>query len=140
VANDVSRSEFVGAGWAFPPDVGPSGGVALVTHEREIEQAIRIILGTHPGERPMRPGFGCPLRDFVFRNADISTAAELSFAVQRSIQMWEPRVDVLAVDVRPARDVRNRLNLDITYQIKNTNDPRNLVYPFYTIPVHVTEF
>lgn len=130
----TSAYDFVGAGWAFPPDVDVSGGIALVTHEREIEQAIRIILTTYPGERPMRPLFGCPLRDFVFRPADVSTAAELALVVERAVTMWEPRVDVISVPVTLDRLVRNRLNLEVVYQIKRTNDRRNLVHPFYTIP------
>jgi phage baseplate assembly protein W len=128
------RHDFVGSGWAFPPDVNPSGGIALVSREREIEQAIQIIMMTHPGERPMRPAFGCPLRDFVFRNADFSTAVELSLAVKSAVTQWEPRVDVVEVLVKPDPVVRNRLDIEVIYQIKHTNDQRNLVFPFYTIP------
>ena len=90
--------------------------------EREIEQAIQIILMTYPGERPMRPRFGCPLRDFVFRNADYSTAVELSLAVKNSVAQWEPRVDVVDVVVRPDPIVRNRLDVEVIYTIKHTND------------------
>jgi uncharacterized protein len=128
------QTDFVGAGWAFPPDTSPSGGIALVTREREIEQAIQIILLTHPGERPMRPRFGCPLRDFMFRSADNSTAIELSLAVKSAVMQWEPRVDVVDVVVSPGGDERNRLDIQVIYRIKHTNDMRNLVHPFYTIP------
>jgi len=131
---DATRHDFVGVGWAFPPDVNPSGGIALVAREREIEQAIQIILTTYPGERPMRPRFGCPMRDFVFRSADNSTATELSMAVERAVTQWEPRVDVVKVLVRPGGAQRNRLDVEVVYRIKGTNDERNLVYPFYTIP------
>lgn len=128
------QTDFVGAGWAFPPDTSPSGGIALVTREREIEQAIQIILLTYPGERPMRPRFGCPLRDFTFRSADNSTAIELSLAVKSAVMQWEPRVDVIDVVVTPGGDERNRLDIEVIYRIKHTNDMRNLVHPFYTIP------
>jgi phage baseplate assembly protein W len=129
-----SVPDFVGVGWAFPPDTNASGGIAVVSDAREIEQAIMIILLTYPGERPMRPKFGCPLRDFAFRSADTSTAAELAFAVRAAVTQWEPRVDVLDVRVAPDPIERNRLDLDVVYQIKHTNDRRNLVFPFYTIP------
>jgi uncharacterized protein len=132
--NEAQRHDFVGRGWAFPPEINPNGGIAMVSREREIEQSIQIILTTHPGERPMRPRFGCPLRDFVFRNADFSTAVELSLAVKDSVAQWEPRVDVVDVDVRPDPIVRNRLDIEVIYKIKHTNDARNLVFPFYTIP------
>jgi uncharacterized protein len=131
---DPARHDFVGTGWAFPPDVNPNGGIALVSREREIEQAIEIILLTYPGERPMRPMFGSRLRDFVFRSADNSTAVELSLAVRSAVTMWEPRVDVVDVLVSPDPIQRNRLDIEVIYQIKYTNDRRNLVFPFYTIP------
>jgi uncharacterized protein len=82
----------------------------------------------------MRPFFGSKLRDFVFRSADNSTAAELALEVRNSVRQWEPRVDVHAVDVRPDPLERNRLNVEIVYVVKQTNDRRNLVFPFYTIP------
>ncbi len=126
--------DFVGTGWAFPPAASSGGGIALVTHTTELEQAIKIIVMTYPGERPMRPRFGCRLRDFVFRPADNSTANELAIEVKSAVQQWEPRVDVEQVIVTPDPDQRNRLNLEIVYVIKHTNDQRNLVFPFYTIP------
>ena len=132
--NQHQAHDFVGAGWAFPPSTDPNGRIALVTNEREIEQAIQIIVMTYPGERPMRPAFGCRLRDFVFRSADHSTASELAFAVKSAVEMWEPRVDVHDVLVRPDPIERNRLDVEIVYSIKRTNDRRNLVFPFYTIP------
>ena len=132
--NDAQQHDFVGSGWAFPPDTNASGGIALVSRETEIEQAIQIIMTTHPGERAMRPKFGCPLRDFVFRNADQSTAVELGLAVKNSVVQWEPRVDVHDVIVRPDPVARNRMNIEVIYRIKHTNDQRNLVFPFYTIP------
>jgi hypothetical protein len=58
--------EFVGAGWSFPVDVDATGGIRLVRRETEIEQSIRLILSTAPGERPMRPEFGCAIHDHVF--------------------------------------------------------------------------
>jgi phage baseplate assembly protein W len=132
--HDLSRYDFVGTGWAFPPDVDANGAIALVTREREIEQAIQIIVTTYPGERPMRPRFGSRMRDFVFRSADHSTAAELSLEVRNAVRQWEPRVDVHAVHVTPDDLERNRLDVEIVYAIKHTNDLRNLVFPFYTIP------
>ncbi|MGZ4772163.1 MAG: GPW/gp25 family protein, partial [Ilumatobacteraceae bacterium] len=62
--------DFVGTGWAFPPQLTASGGIAMVRRERELEESMRIILLTYPGERPMRPEFGSRVRDFVFRSVD----------------------------------------------------------------------
>lgn len=131
---DPARHDFVGTGWAFPPGLDDRGGVAMVSGEREIEQAIQIILLTYPGERPMRPAFGSRMRDFVFRSADHATAAELALEVRNAVRQWEPRVDVHDVRVGPDLLERNRLNVEVVYAIKRTNDRRNLVFPFYTIP------
>src|SRR5215475_11389398 len=130
----TTQQDFVGAGWAFPLGVGPQGGIALVRREVELEQAMRLILSTYPGERPMRPEFGCRLRDFVFRPTNIETVAELTNEVRTALLRWEPRVDIEAVNVFPASADHSTLFIDIQYRTKDTNDRRNLVFPFYTIP------
>jgi uncharacterized protein len=126
--------DFVGAGWAFPLAVDARGGIALARRDQELEQAIRLILATYPGERPMRPEFGSRLRDYVFRSASIDTAAELANEVEKALLRWEPRVNVERVNVTVDPDDRSRLYIDLYYSVKGTNDRRNLVFPFYTIP------
>jgi phage baseplate assembly protein W len=126
--------DFVGAGWAFPMGVDARGGIALARRDQELEQAMRLILATYPGERPMRPDFGSRVRDYVFRSATIETAAELSDEVQKALLRWEPRVVVESVNVSVDPAERNRLYIDVNYIVKGTNDRRNLVFPFYTIP------
>jgi len=128
------QDDFIGAGWAFPLRVDGTGRIALVRRERELEEAMRLILMTYPGERPMRPEFGCRLRDYVFRGANDQTAAELSYEVRQSLLRWEPRVDIDQVVVTPDPLDPTMLFIDIQYTPKGTNDPRNLVFPFYTIP------
>ena len=126
--------DFVGAGWAYPLRADSSGAVALSTGDREIAEAIRLILGTAPGERPMRPEFGCDIHKYVFDPADSTTAGLIAFEVRKALRRWEPRIDVLAVDVEadPQRD--ELLYVDVSYVIRGSNDPRNLVFPFYVIP------
>jgi phage baseplate assembly protein W len=128
------QNDFVGAGWAFPVRVTSTGAIALARGDRELEEAMRLVLSTYPGERPMRPDFGCRLRDFVFRGAGYETAAELAAEVRASLLRWEPRVDVEDVQVTPDPADRGLLYIDINYAPKKTNDHRNLVFPFYTIP------
>ena len=126
--------EFIGRGWAFPLRTDPRGGIALVAREREIEEAIRLVLGTSPGERPMRPEFGCRIHDYVFASADGATASAIAAEVRDEIRRWEPRVDV--EDVQVSFDARDAavMYIDIKYAIRRTNDRRNLVFPFYVIP------
>lgn len=127
-------SEFIGTGWGFPTGVGANGGIAMVRGDTELVQAMRLILATYPGERPMRPDFGSRLRDFVFRAGTLDTIAELTGEVRRSLLRWEPRVTVENVVVTPAPEDPSLLYIEIQYRPKDTNDHRNLVFPFYTIP------
>jgi phage baseplate assembly protein W len=126
--------EFVGAGWAFPMAIDATGGVALVRREREIEESVQFILGTSYGERPMRPEFGCGIHDHVFAPADANTAGLIAYEVRASLDRWEPRIDVNDVEVTTAPEDNGTLYVNISYTIRGTNDPRNLVFPFYVIP------
>ena len=126
--------QFIGRGWAFPLRVDQTGGIALVSREQEIEEAIRLILGTSPGERPMRPEFGCKIHEYLFASADGETANAIGGAVRAALRRWEPRIDVEDVVVSIDRDNAALLYIDVRYVIKTTNDRRNLVFPFYVIP------
>ena len=126
--------EFIGSGWAFPLRTDPTGRMALVAREQEIEESIRLILGTAFGERPMRPEFGCAIHDYVFDTADAETAAKVATAVRASLRRWEPRIDVNDVIVSFDAADASTIYIDIRYSIGETNDPRNLVFPFYVIP------
>ena len=126
--------EFIGRGWAFPLRTDATGGIALVSREREVEEAIRLILGTSLGERPMRPEFGCRIHDYVFGLADGTTANEISAEVKRALGMWEPRIDVEDVVVSFDALDQTLLYVDVRYSLRRTNDRRNLVFPFYVIP------
>jgi uncharacterized protein len=126
--------QFVGAGWAFPLRTDATGAIALVTREREIDEAIRLILGTTPGERPMRPEFGCAVADQVFAGADATTAGRIAYEVRRALDRWEPRVDVVDVGISLDAADSGTIYIDVRYVIRGTNDPRNLVFPFYLIP------
>ena len=132
-------NEFVGSGWAFPLRTSMTGGMAMVADEREVAEAIRIILGTSVGERPMRPEFGSRIYDFVFDEADAATAARLAYAVREALERWEPRIELDAVNVTVDDINRNLLYIDIGYHIRDDNDPRNLVFPFYVIPEEEAE-
>ena len=132
-------TDFVGSGWAFPAGVDSTGQIALASGSRDIEQAMRLILMTYPGERPMRPFFGSRLRDFVFDGATWENAAAVAAEVRASLLQWEPRAAVTDVMVAPEAAEPGVLTVDIAYVIKGTNDARNLVFPFYTIPEHEEE-
>jgi len=126
--------EFIGAGWAFPMRTDATGSIALVSHDREIEESIRLIVGTAPGERPMRPEYGCAIHDYVFATIDPDIAGRISSEVRSSLVRWEPRIEVQGVDVTVDPQEQTLVYIDIRYSVGDTNDPRNLVFPFYTLP------
>jgi phage baseplate assembly protein W len=128
--------DFVGRGLAFPVHTDATGSIALVGGEREIVESIRLILATSPGERPMRPEFGCAVHDLVFAPADASTAGQIAYEVRLSLERWEPRITLTDVVVGFDEVDRGMLLIDIRYTLRGTNDPRNLVFPFYVIPPH----
>ncbi|MDT9684259.1 GPW/gp25 family protein [Streptomyces sp. TRM76323] len=127
--------QFVGSGWAFPLRIGPTGAIALVSGEREIEEAIRLVLATAPGERPMRPEFGCAIHDLVFAPVNEATAGRIQHEVYASLDRWEPRIEVNDVEVTAGAE-QGVLYIDVRYSIRGTNNPRSLVFPFYVIPSH----
>lgn len=128
--------DFIGRGLSFPVRTDATGSVALVDGDREIVESIRLILATAPGERPMRPEFGCAIHDLVFAPADSTTAGQIAYEVRQSLERWEPRIDLTDVIVDFAEADQGTLLIDIRYALRNTNDPRNLVFPFYVIPPH----
>ena len=133
---DLSRPDFLGRGWSFPVRVDGDGRVAMTGADDGIRQSIRSILSTAPGERVMRPDFGCPLHDLVFAVNDDATAAEVSAAVREALAVWEPRVDVIDVVATPGAPTAGPgaaevLLIAIDYEVRATNSRFNLVYPFY---------
>jgi uncharacterized protein len=127
-------NDFTGAGWAFPLGADAAGGIALAGGHQKIEQAMRLILATYPGERPMRPLWGSTLRDYVFAEVNTDTMAAIGRVVRTSLDLWEPRAEVVEVDVYPDEGTDGLLYIDISYREVDVNSPRNLVFPFYTIP------
>jgi hypothetical protein len=127
--------ELVGRGIAFPMRVSTTGGLATVTDDDEIQESIRLVLGTAYGERPMRPEYGCGIHDFVFSPSNATTAGRVAYEVRRSLERWEPRIAV--DDVRVTFDTEDTavMYIAVSYAVRGTNDPRNLVFPFYTIPM-----
>lgn len=125
------RKSYLGTGLAFPMQVNTRGEIALVSGAVDIEQSIRIILGTRPGERVMRPTFGCKAHDLLFEVRDATTASLLKKYVLDALNFWEPRIQVLQVEVFLDDDLDGSLQVEINYEIKATHDVRSIVYPFF---------
>lgn len=126
----MSRS-FLGKGIAFPFHVDGTGGLSMSAYEQNIEECIRIILGTAPGERIYRPTFGCRIHDLLFAPNNAHTRNLVSYFAEEALKKFEPRIRDITVDCNADPFQQNRLTLEIGYQIRATNSFYNLVYPFF---------
>jgi phage baseplate assembly protein W len=123
---------FLGVGWAFPVSVdATSGAVEIAAYEESVRQAIWIVLGTAKGERVMRPDFGCGIYDLVFEVNSAATAGKVSQAVRQALLLFEPRIDVLDVQVSQTGAGGEVMLISIDYRVRATNNVFNMVYPFY---------
>ncbi|WP_142860829.1 GPW/gp25 family protein [Salinigranum halophilum] len=123
--------DFLGRGWQFPVTTDRSGQVESTTGVADIEASIRLILATAKGERVMRPDFGCGIHDYAFTTVDQSTLTMVETSVHDALREWEPRIEVLSVDVSTAELDVGRLLIEVTYRVRETYNEFNLVYPFY---------
>lgn len=127
-------TDLIGSGVAFPLQADQRGALALAHGVADIEQAIGLILGTAPGERPMRPEFGCALHDVVFDTIDAGMIGTVETAVHYALERWEPRIDVVEIDFDLSEADEGKLLITIGYRVRATSRLHNLVYPFYVIP------
>jgi phage baseplate assembly protein W len=126
------RKEFLGRGWAMPVELDPHTGiVARVAYEEDIRQSILIILETAPGERVMRPNFGCGIHELVFTAVDSTAIQLVRSVVEEALRRCEARIDVLGVSVDEQSTAEGKLLVEIEYRVRKTNQTGNLVFPFY---------
>jgi uncharacterized protein len=126
-----NNSSFLGKGFAFPLSVDPvTGRMEMGEYEEDIKQAIYIIIMTRKGERVMRPDFGCSVHDYAFDTMDYENLTRVEEAVKDALILWEPRIRDIEVKAYVA-DGDGKLNISINYVVRTTNNPYNLVYPFY---------
>lgn len=132
MAKQDFAKEFLGVGWKFPVEVdNTTGRIKTSGYEEDIEEAIRIILRTRKGERMMMPDFGCGIQDYIFETMDVSSLSRMENEILHSLIRWEPRIADPEVHVTVDERQEGRLNICIHYVVRATNNPYNLVYPYY---------
>jgi len=130
--DETNQRDFLGVGWAYPVASDPlTGDVKMSSYERDIQEAIRIILETAPGERVMRPRFGCGIHDLVFEEMNSTTVFAVQASVREALVTYEPRIELLEVGVDPLEALSGLLVFTIHYRVRRTNQVDNLVYPFF---------
>ncbi|QNU66043.1 GPW/gp25 family protein [Ruminiclostridium herbifermentans] len=123
---------YLGRGWKFPIQVNPNTGRILMSeNEQDISEAITIILQTSKGERVMKSDFGCGLRRFVFDLTDEVTMRKIEEDIREAIMIWEPRVGDVDIKAHKDTEIPGKINIDINYTVRSTNNRYNMVYPFY---------
>ncbi len=129
-----NAADFIGKGVMFPLRVDQAGSIAMSSGVEELDSSIRMVLITAPGERLMRPTFGCRIWELLFEPVNANTLGLMAVAVREALGQWEPRVDVESVNVEPVDGADGKVLINIVYRVRASNDRRNLVYPFYVIP------
>jgi phage baseplate assembly protein W len=129
---NVERKDFLGRGWSMPVELDPRTGlVASVAYEEDIRQSILIILETAPGERVMRPNFGCGIHELVFSAVDSTAIQRIRSVVDEALRRCEARIEVLNINVDETATLDGQLLVEIEYRVRKTNQLGNLVFPFY---------
>jgi phage baseplate assembly protein W len=123
--------EFEGRGWRFPISLDDAGAIAEAREEDKVRQSIEIILRTAPGERVMRPDFGCGIHDLVFDTVSGAMVGRVATVVASALATWEPRIDVLNINPQQDTEDPTRLLIEINYRLRSSNSRFNLVFPFY---------
>lgn len=124
---------YIGRGPAFPMQCNVQGSLKLTDTVPNVEESIRLILGTRLGERVYRPNFGSRLSELVFAPMNSQTLLQTRLYVEEALRQWEPRIDLNSVTTQPD-PIAGRLDITIQYTIKSERDSRSLVYPFYVLP------
>lgn len=127
-----ANTSFLGTGWSFPPTFNrETAQVSMVSAEEDIAQSLDIILTTQPGERLMRPNFGCALSQFLFEEVTQGVMTSIRGIVSDALLYHEPRIKVNQVSVAEEGRQPGLLMIKIDYIVRSTNSRYNLVYPFY---------
>lgn len=124
--------EFLGRGFHFPVQTEPSTGRFVASsYEEDIKEAVYLILMTKKGERVMRPEFGCGIHEFAFASMDYTTMSEMEKSVRDALTLWEPRIRDVEASLSMDPGETGRVNIEIRYVVRSTNNPYNLVFPFF---------
>lgn len=126
-----AQRDYLGKGLAFPLRIDAHGRLATASFEQRVEEAVYLILATAPGERAALPTFGCGIHNLVFAGNDVTTLGAVKVETRRALNRWEPRIDVLDIQVINSPEAPNVLLIRVDYLIRTNNSVANIVYPFY---------
>lgn len=132
LVQDTMETSFLGTGWSFPPTFSKNTNKVLLTSDEEdINKSLEILLSTTIGERFLQPLYGCNLEDYIFEAMIPSTETNIKITVKNAILLFEPRIKLLVINLLDDFISEGRLDISINFEVINTNNRFNLVYPFY---------
>lgn len=126
------NQDYLGTGWSFPPEFSrATGGVIMSSGPQDVAESLRILVGTLPGERAMRPDYGAALQDLLFASMDTTTQTEFFDRIRIALLQYEPRILVDSLVLNTDFLPEGRVELVVDYRLRANNTRYNFVYPFY---------
>ncbi len=126
------NQEYLGTGWSFPPEFSrATGNVNMSSGPRDVAESLRILVGTLPGERAMRPDYGAAFQDLLFSSMDTTTQTEFFDRIRIALLQYEPRIQVDKLSLDTSFLAEGRVELVVDYRIRANNTRYNFVFPFY---------
>ncbi len=128
----TDSADFLGRGWSFPPRVDSATGRFVMSEgEEDIKESIYIIIMTKLGERAMLPEFGSDIHNHIFDMPDSESVYMMELEILKALSYWEPRIIEVTVSIDIDNIANGRVDIDIGYVVRATNNPNNLVFPYY---------
>ena len=107
--------------------ISSTGGIEMVSGQNAVRQSVLMLLTTAPGERVMRPDYGCDLQRLLFSPNDATTHGLAIYYVRSALQRWEPRIEILRLDAAANEKDPARLDIMLEYRMRKTAHRENLV-------------
>ena len=130
----TTENKFLGNGWQFPPEFSKSdtsAKMAMMSGPENISQSLKLLLTTNFAERLMRPDYGCGIAQLLFEPIDQRTITKIQNSIADAILLYEPRINLINVNIFQEQQNTGLLNISIEYIIKTTNSRFNQVFPFH---------
>lgn len=130
----MQKKSFLGSGWAFPVTFNRTQStVNMASEVEDIEQSLTILLRTRPGERVMRPDYGCALDDLLFEPLDAGILTYIKDLISSAVLFYEPRVNLQSIEIitDQAMLLEGRILIKLDIQVRSTNSRHNYVYDYY---------
>ena len=126
------EKDFLGTGWTFPPTFDRSHATVIMSSDvANIKQSLWVLFSTSQGERLMLATYGTLLRMKVFDALTETMANDIKSLIAKAILDWEPRIDVISIDIQLLSPLSGELAIKIDFIVRQTNSRSNMVYPFY---------